>query len=156
MAIKQDKNSKMNGTYGDPESFVARALEEVRRSKRYATFVSVVSVDLSHVDNADEIENYGNYDEFMTSIRNLVRGSVRETDLLGNFDRHKIQILLIDTPREGASILAERLRKILRYFMCGNVRSPINWRVPIKEYYFPSSAGDDFSIQRFLDQISEG
>ncbi len=155
MTNERDNILDMDKTYSDPLAFKTRALEELRRAKRYATFVSLVSVDLSHVDSQNEIQNFGGFDDFMNSLRKLIRGSIRETDLVSNFDRRKVFILLMDTPREGASVLSDRLRKILRYFMCNNIRSPLNWRVPIKEYYFPSSTGEDFSIQSFLDQIGE-
>jgi GGDEF domain-containing protein len=154
MANNNDKINETDKLYGNPLSFKVRAQEELRRAKRYATFVSLVSVDLAHVDSSDEIQNFSGFDEFMKSLRKLIRNSIRETDIVSNFDRQKVSILLLDTPREGASAMTDRLRKILRYFMCDNIRSPLNWRVPIKEYYFPSSSGEDFSIQAFLDHIA--
>ena len=153
MTINIEYLSKADGIYSDPLAFKARALEEISRAKRYATFVSMVSVDLSHADIQDEIENYSSYDDFMASLRKLVKASIRETDLVSDYDRHKISILLLDTAKEGASSLADRLRKLIRYFMCSNIKSPINWRVPIKEYYFPDAGDDDLNIQSFLDKL---
>lgn len=153
MTEKDDKTVTIDKLYSNALAFKARTQEELKRAKRYATFVSLISVDLAHVDSSDEIQNFSGFDEFITSLRRLIRNSVRETDLLSDFDRQKVYILLLDTPREGASTLADRLRKILRYFMCNNIRSPLNWRVPIKEYYFPSPSGEEFNIQAFLDQI---
>jgi GGDEF domain-containing protein len=145
----------MDLIYKDIRTFKVRALEELRRAKRYATFVSMLLIDLSHVDSDSEIENFGNFDDFILSVRKLVRNSIRESDLITTSSRHLILILLLDTPKEGASALSERLKKSLRYFMCNNIRSPLNWRVPTKEYYFPSDPGDSFSIQAFFDQIAE-
>ena len=153
MKSKKGDFGQIEKIYSDPQAFKARALEEIKRSKRYATFVSMVSVDLSHIDNVDEIENFASFDEFMTSVRTLVKNSIRETDLVSDSNRHKVLLLLMDTSKEGALALAQRLKKTLRYFICGNIRSPINWRVPIKEYSFPSGTGDDFNIQSFLDKI---
>lgn len=145
----------MDLLYSDIRTFKARALEELRRAKRYATFVSLVMIDLSHVDSNDEIENFGNFDDFILSARKLVRSSIRESDLVTTSSRHLILVLLLDTPKEGASALSERLKKNLRYFMCNNIKSPLNWRVPTREYYFPGDADNKFSIQTFFDQIGE-
>ena len=145
----------MDKLYSDPLTFRARVQEELRRAKRYATFVSMVSLDLSHIDAVSDIENSRNYDDFMVSFKKLLKCSIRESDLLSISERHRVMILLTDTPGEGASALVERLKKILRYFMADNIKSPLNWRIPMKEYCFPSSSNDDFSIQSFIDKIGE-
>lgn len=155
MTKKSDDNFEMDRIYGDPQAFKARALEEIRRARRYATFVSLVAVDMAHIDSVDELENFGNFGDFMTSLRKLIRVSVRETDLLSIAGANKVLILLMDTPREGALALAERLKKSLRYFMCDNIKSPLNWRVPIKEYSFPNAPEDELDIVAFLDQAEK-
>ncbi len=143
----------MERFYNDPLAFKARAQEELRRAKRYATFVSIVSLDLSNIDAVRDIENYDNYDEFISSFRKLIRGSIRETDLLSISNRHRIFILLVDTPKEGASALMKRLKNTVKYFLANNIRSPLNWRIPMKEYCFPTPSGDNISIQALLDNL---
>jgi hypothetical protein len=155
MTKKSDDKFEMDRIYGDPQAFKARAMEEIRRAKRYATFVSLVAVDMAHVDSADELENFGNLGDFMTSLRKLIRVSIRETDLLSIADASKVLILLLDTPREGALALSERLKKSLRYFMCNNIKSPLNWRVPIKEYSFPNAPDAELDIIAFLEQADK-
>jgi hypothetical protein len=153
--MKIENPSKVDRIYSDPLAFKARTLEEISRAKRYATFVSMVSVDLSHADIQDEIENYHSYDDFMVALRKLVKVSIRDTDLMSDSDHHKILILLMDTAKEGASSLSDRIRKLIRYFLCSNIKSPNNWRVPITEYYFPSAEDENLSIQAFLDQLGK-
>jgi hypothetical protein len=155
MAKKRDDKFEMDRLYNDPQAFKARALEEIRRAKRYATFVSLVAVDMAHVESPDELENFGNFGDFMASMRKLVRISVRESDLVSVAGAGKLLILLLDTPREGALSLAERLKVTLRYFMCNNIKSPLNWRVPIKEYSFPNTPDDEPDIMAFLDQVEK-
>ena len=155
MPKRRDEKIEMDKLYSDPRAFKVRALEEVRRAKRYATFVSLVAVDMGHIDSADDVENFGNLNDFMVSMRKLIRVSVRETDLLSIANAGKILILLLDTPREGALALSERLKVTLRYFMCNNVKSPLNWKVPIKEYSFPNAPEDEQDIVSFLDQVEK-
>jgi GGDEF domain-containing protein len=153
MAKKNKNIADMDLFYSDLRTFKARAQEEIRRAKRYATFVSMVSLDLTHIDVDNEIENFGNFDDFMESTKKLIRNSIRDTDLLSTSNRHKILILLMDTPKEGASALASRLKKTLRYFICNNIKSPLKWRVPSKEYCYPTSSSDEQNVQFLLDQI---
>jgi GGDEF domain-containing protein len=141
--------------YSDPSAFKARALEEVRRAKRYATFVSMIALDLTHIDAISDVEKFKSYDDFISSFRKLLRGSIRETDILSIFNGHKAFILLLDTPREGAEVLEERLKIALRYFMAGFIKSPLNWHVPMKEYSFPNGSNDDLGFQAFIDNIDE-
>jgi GGDEF domain-containing protein len=156
MAKNEKSFFDMERLYNDPSTFRARALEEIRRARRYATFVSLVSLDLSHIDAVKDMENYDNFDEFISSFRKLIKNSIRDTDLLSISNRRRILILLVDTPKEGASALAKRLKKTLKYFMANNTRSPLNWRIPMHEYCFPAPNGSNMSILGFLDKIAAG
>lgn len=140
--------------YNNLEVFKARATEEIKRAKRYPTFISLVLIDVSHVDSSGEIENFPNLDQFHISLQDLVTKSIRETDLLSSNGSGKIAILLIETAKEGAISFAERLKKSVKYFLCNNTKSPANWRVPTRESYFPGSTGEDNSILGVLDTIA--
>lgn len=139
--------------YNDLEVFKARIEEEIRRARRYPTFLSLVFVDVSHVDSADEIENFSEVGEFHTSLKDLVRKSIRETDLVSSNGNGKIAILLLETPREGASAFSRRLKKAVRYFLCNNTISPANWRVPITASCFPGSGGEEESLVDLLNSM---
>ena len=134
--------------------FKARALEEIQRVKRYPSFVSLVSLDLSHISSRDEIENFENLGKFYKALRDLVAQSVRETDLISDVYDGKLSILLLETPREGARALSGRLKKSIRYFLCNNTRSPINWRVPSRENCYPGQHNDEHSFLLAINEIS--
>jgi GGDEF domain-containing protein len=143
----------MDSIYADLRVFIARANEELRRARRYATFVSLIAIDLSHLDNEDGIENFSGFGEFMLSMQKLVRSSIRDTDLLGASSNKEIYILLIETPGEGAQALSQRLQSSLRYFICNNIRSPIKWRVPMRNYSFPQSTAGQPDLQSLLGEL---
>jgi GGDEF domain-containing protein len=154
MAISRNEINEMDDLYGDIKAFRIRAQEELRRARRYAAFVSLILFDLSKINRNDEIEKFENSDTFMKSLRQLVRSSIRDTDIISTAGARKMFILLIDTPREGAEAFSERLQKSIRYFMCNNVKSPLNWRVPMTQYSFPAAPGDDVNMQAILDVIN--
>ncbi len=154
--MKIDVNSSgLESMYNDLGTFKARATEEIKRAKRYPTFISLVLMDVSHINSTTELENFSNLDQFYIGLGDLVKKAIRETDLISNNGFGKIAILLIETPKEGAMALSERLRKTVKYFLCNNTKSPVNWRVPTRESYFPGSTGENNSILGVLDTISD-
>ena len=137
---------------GSNEYFRDRVKEEVQRVRRYPSFVSLLSFDLSHINTNDEIENFDNLEQFYSALKQLIAHSVRETDLISDIYNGKISILLIETPKEGASILLDRLKKSLKYFLCNNTKSPANWRVPSSEASYPDQNNDETG---FISAISD-
>ena len=137
---------------GTNEYFKNRVKEEIHRVKRYPSFVSLLSLDLSHINTDDEIENFESLEQFYAALKQLISHSVRETDLISDIHNGKISILLIETPKEGASILLDRLKKSLKYFLCNNTKSPANWRVPSSEASFPDQNNDESG---FISAISD-
>ena len=136
------------------EYFKSRALEEIRRAKRYLSFVSLLSFDLSHINSKNELENYEDLDNFHNAIKELVGKSVRETDLVSNIRGGKISILLLETSKDGALALSDRLRKTVKYFLCNNTKSPMNWRVPSNESCFPGPNNDENSFMAALQDVN--
>ena len=132
--------------------FKTRAMEEIQRAKRYPSFVSLLSLDLSHINSDEELEHFEKLGKFYTAIRELIEKSIRETDLISDIYNGKIAILLIETPEDGAVVLSERLKKSIKYFLCNNTKSPLNWRVPSRESCFPTSNNEENS---FMDAINE-
>ena len=139
--------------YFDPTLFRNRAMEEIKRAKRYPTFVSMILLDISHINSQGEIENFDNLDQFYSNLLNLVGRSVRDTDIISPLSTGKIAILLVETAQEGTYALLERLKKTIKYFLCNNTKSPANWRVPSKESFFPALKGNNNDLLTVLDEI---
>lgn len=139
--------------YRNNDYFRSRAAEEVQRVKRYPSFVSLLSLDLSHISCEDDLENFENLEKFYNGIRDLISKMVRETDLISNIYNGKIALLLLETPRRGAEVLSKRLKKSIRYFLCNNTKSPLNWRVPSKESCFPGINTDENSFLSVIEEI---
>ena len=153
MANVSRPNKIFDNIYSNSALFKARAIEEIKRARRYSSFLSLISVDLSHIDTVGEMEKFTNFEDFMSSMRKFVRKSIRETDLISCTPQKHIWILLVETPTEGAMVVSGRLKKTIRYFLCDNIKSPINWRVPIKEYNFPTNLGDNGGIMAAINEI---
>jgi hypothetical protein len=83
-------------------NFAARAEQELKRAERYLSFVSLVLFEVVPVGyNWDE--------ELKKRVVEVARSSVRETDLVGVSNTHRVAVLLVETPRRGALRASERL-----------------------------------------------
>lgn len=153
MATEKDP-LELDTMYNNLDLFRARIEEEIKRARRYPTFISLVYVDVSHVSSPQEIENFLEIEKFHASLRNLIRKTIRETDLLSSDGSGKIAILLLETAREGATAFSKRLKKTIKYFLANNTVSPVNWRVPIAESCFPDSRGKDEGLLNLLDSMT--
>jgi len=151
MPMSRKDTNDMDRLYSDVRAFKIRTQEELRRARRYAAFVSLISMDFSHINGDEDIENSVGLDKFMKSLHQLIRSSIRDTDIINLTGGKKLLLLLIDTPMQGADALVDRLQKAVRYFMCNNVKSPYNWRVPIKRYCFPESPGEEINLQSIIE-----
>ncbi len=129
-------------------------MEEIKRARRYPTFVSMIQLDISHIDSSEEIENFEDLSQFQENLINLVGRSIRETDLISYLDYGKIAILLVETPKEGAYSALDRLKKTVKYFLCNNTKSPVNWRVPSKEHFFPGARGNNNDLLSAIDELN--
>ena len=139
--------------YNDISIFKARALEEVKRAKRYLTFVSMVSFDISHIENLEYIENYKSIDSFYIALRNMVMDASRDTDIVSGVSNGRLFVLLPETPKEGAQIFSDRLKENIKYFLVNKAKSPLNWRVATQESYFPGSKNTSDNLFTALQNI---
>lgn len=88
-----------------------RVTEEFRRYQRtHSTSSSLILFDIDHFKQVND--NYGHPagDEVIRRTAQIVRDSVRSTDLVGRYGGEEFGVILMDTAKDGAMILAERLR----------------------------------------------
>jgi diguanylate cyclase (GGDEF)-like protein len=92
------------------EAFLEMADREFRRSWRYNHSISVIILDVDgmSVINAKHGREFGNV--LLREVANVCRDTVRAIDLVGRYDEDSIALLLLMTGRDGAQIVAERLR----------------------------------------------
>ena len=93
--------------------FAARASAEIMRATRSGAPLSVIAVDLDHFKQIND--RYGHHvgDEVLRMFVATAREALRPSDLIGRLGGEEFALLLLDTGREGAAKLAERLRHLI-------------------------------------------
>ncbi len=106
--------------------FLNMADREFRRSWRYNQSITAIVLEID--DWQTLTMRYGR--EFgvqaLRQVANTCRSTVRSIDLIGQADGNALALLLLMTSREGAKIVAERLRVGINAIDLGDAEKPIH------------------------------
>ena len=88
---------------------------ERKRALRNGRSLAVVMVSLNRL--ADMVEEFGVAvgDQVLQSVTHLLRGQLRDSDLLVRYGPQEFAVLLPDTDAQGSSLVAEHLRQELEF-----------------------------------------
>jgi two-component system cell cycle response regulator len=93
--------------------FNRRLVEEVLRTQRYRTPLSVVLADVDHFKRVNDTHGHPMGDEVLRNTARVFAAAVRTTDTLARYGGEEIALVLPHTGADGALVLAERLRATL-------------------------------------------
>ena len=93
--------------------FIEALDAEVERARRFASPLAIVLSDLDNFKQVnDEFGHHGG-DVVLRAFADLIRSHVRDVDVSGRIGGEEFAILLPDTDRAGAALVAERMRRSL-------------------------------------------
>lgn len=84
--------------------------EETYRAKRYKSPLTLLMADLDHFKKINDTFGHLAGDYILRSVAELLKISMRKSDIVARYGGEEFAALLPETPQEGAFILAERLR----------------------------------------------
>lgn len=102
-----------------------RFVLEVDRAQRYDKQLSVVIADLDHFKAINDTYGHNAGDEVLKAVAAVIRGSMRATDIMARFGGEEFVLLLPETGRVGAELLAERIRRALELQPVGGLAQPV-------------------------------
>ncbi|MDA8078659.1 MAG: diguanylate cyclase [Nitrospiraceae bacterium] len=85
--------------------------KEFERSKRYATPMSLLMLDIDHFKRIND--NYGHQtgDYVLKEVATVIVNSLREVDTAARFGGEEFMVVLPNTERQSARVSAERIRE---------------------------------------------
>ncbi len=92
-------------------AFQKKMIDEVSRAERYHYDLSLLMIDVDHFKQFNDSFGHAAGDDALIAVARILKQAARETDFVARFGGEEFAILLPHTPAEGASILAERIRK---------------------------------------------
>ncbi len=108
--------------------FQYRLEEEVARSRRYNSTVSLLMCDIDHFKNVNDTYGHQQGDCILREVSRIIRKNVRNTDIACRYGGEEFAIVLPETTQSDAKIVAERIRR------------------DVAKFDFPSIMGDQPSI----------
>lgn len=91
--------------------FLERLKEEMNRSKRYSFPFAFLMLDIDDFKKCNDTYGHLVGDVVLRDIGQIMRSCVREIDLIARYGGEEFSILLPETDREGARMVADRIRK---------------------------------------------
>ncbi len=105
--------SKTDGLTGllNRKSWEDHLEREFDRESRYEEDCSLIIFDIDHFKKVNDGYGHPAGDEVIKQTADIVRRSIRKTDVAGRYGGEEYVILLPHTPEDSAFILAERVRR---------------------------------------------
>jgi diguanylate cyclase (GGDEF)-like protein len=141
---RQDPSSPVDARTGlwNARQFLSALQKEIRRAKRYKLELTVLYLD---IDDFREInERHGELvgDILLREVAILVKNRIRDIDMAARLSGEEFGLILPETERMGAFLVAERIRKeVERHFMRRDIDGrPIAMTVTIGMAKYPADA----------------
>jgi len=91
--------------------FLGALKREVQRARRLGTRVSLAMFDLDNFKKVNDSRGHLEGDRVLIRTAALVREGLREADVAARYGGEEFAVVLPDTPRTGAFVVAERTRR---------------------------------------------
>lgn len=127
----------LTGAYNH-RHFRARLEEEFSRATRYNIPLSCIMLDIDHFKSINDAFGHAQGDIVLKEITDVLRKSVRKTDIVARYGGEEFVVLLPHTDKEGAFIQAERIREAAKGNRCSGSNTCIMVTVSLGVVTFPS------------------
>jgi len=85
--------------------------EEVARARAYGISLTFMMIDIDDFKAVNDMHGHLVGDSILCEVARRVRHEIREVDMIGRYGGEEFMVLAPQTGREGAGILAERIRR---------------------------------------------
>jgi len=134
--------------------FEERFFEELHRSERHNLFFSLAMIDIDDFKIFNDSEGHLAGDEALRCIANIAKDCLRVSDVIARFGGEEFAVIMPQTVKEEALLVAERIRKSVKEQL------PCSWKVfpqnnitvSIGVATFPSDGKDRKELLRNADK----
>ncbi len=108
-------------------SYLMKTLEnEIERSRRYNESLSIVLLDIDNFMKINDSHGYRIGDAVLAEIAALLREILRPSDTAGRYSGGEFLLILPNTDRDGACVLADRIRTLIATTPCTDSNISVN------------------------------
>ena len=127
---------------------------EMLRSQRNHRPVSLINTDLDHFKKINDEYGHAKGDEILKGFAKVLRDQVRSIDLPARFGGEEFVVLLPDTDKEGALMVAEKIRRSADRLSIPRLGSIPGRKVTVScgVSTFPNDCATEEELMRYADQ----
>ena len=122
----------------------------VAQAARSISPLAAVMLDLDHFKQVNDVYGHEKGDEVLAAVGAVLRDTLRESDFVGRYGGEEFLILLPDTDRAGATVVAETIRAAVESIKVPGVERAITASLGIA--VTPDDAGEPTMLIRNADQ----
>jgi diguanylate cyclase (GGDEF)-like protein len=87
--------------------------QELYRASRHQSRVSVVMVDIDHFKKFNDTYGHPAGDAILRAIGRLLKENIRKIDLAARYGGEEFCLVLVETPKAAAIVVAEKVRRLV-------------------------------------------
>lgn len=122
----------------------------IAQASRAMQPLALVQIDLDHFKQINDTFGHEKGDSVLAGFGALLRSSLRASDFAARFGGEEFVLVLPDTDRQGALLLAEKLRRNVHALRAEGVDRRVTCSMGVA--VFPDDAGDDEMLMRLSDR----
>ena len=124
-------------------TFMEKAAHELRRAQRYGNPFGMITADIDFFKSINDTYGHQTGDLVLQKMAQVVRSTLRESDLFGRIGGEEFAIVLIETDQNTALQIAERIRSCVEQLSINSEKETIHITISLGLAFFKE--GDDFS-----------
>ncbi|MBI2252214.1 MAG: sensor domain-containing diguanylate cyclase, partial [Armatimonadetes bacterium] len=90
--------------------FKERLNEELKRAKRYNFNLGLILINIDHLKKYNDTYGMPVGDLILKEFSEVLKVQARETDVIARLDKDNFAVILVQTEKKGAILIAERIR----------------------------------------------
>jgi len=111
--------------------FDMRIEEEIARARRYGKEVALLMTDIDHFKSINDRYGHQVGDEVLKAVAQVIKSIVRKIDIPCRYGGEEFAVILPETAKDGAIVIAERIRKTVASETIKGIRVTISIGVGI-------------------------
>lgn len=124
ISITDELTSLYNRRY-----LISKLSEELERAKRYSKLLTIMILDLDNFKQFNDYNGHVRGDILLKNIAVLLKDSIRKPDFIARYGGDEFVIVMPETDKNMAHILAERLKEILLQYNFTNLANMTNEKI---------------------------
>lgn len=143
----------LTGLY-NRKHLLSRLEEEISRSKRYESPITVMLMDIDYFKVINDMYGYQVGDEVLKKIAKILNDVVRKEDIVTRYGDEEFIIALPNTTDRNAYVLAERIRKDVKkfnFFEEENEPMSVTISIGVSTYPFPHMDAEVNTLIRYAE-----